>query len=200
MYSLNQNQNQNLIFSAEDIRQYVYCPMKIYYRYVLRNKMLITPKMRRGEKLHKELCKDRVKNPDDEAVKYYYNVYLIDERLGLSAMIDVIEMIDNTSCKVIDLKSSKPPEVGVHDGEKMQVAAQALLVETNLNLKVRSGAIYYIRRHEQIDFEITSIDLLNVLRILDRIRRIVATEEIPRGTSNLAHCNDCECRRYCWWD
>ena len=193
--------HQKLMFSAEDIRQYVYCPRKIYYRYVLRARLLTTPKMNRGQELHEKLCKDRVREPvSDSDVRYYYNLYFSDEDLGLSAIVDVLEVLDNYHYKVIDLKSSKPPEEGVYEGEKMQVAAQALLVETNLGVKVTEGAIFYIRHNRQVDFEITSLDLLNVMRILERIKQIVYYEEIPKPTSERSRCNDCECRRFCWWE
>lgn len=184
-------------FSAEDIRQYAYCPRKIYFRYVIRNDWLLSPKMVRGVELHERLCRGKEKDVEEDIVRYY-NLRLEDRDLGLFALLDIVEW-DGQSGKVIELKTSKHKKGDANFPDKLQVVAEAILVELSLNIPVERGAIWYYNDNEIVEFEITDNDRLKVLGILKDMRKIVENEVFPKMEKPTKKCRDCECRKLCWW-
>lgn len=186
-----------IFFSAEDVRQFAYCPRKIYYRYVLRNDWLISPKMKKGTELHEVLCRRR-KNEKVGRVERYYNLRLQDDDLGLFALIDIVEW-DGEEGRVIELKTGSHKGKQPNYPDKLQVVAEAILVEFAMGIPVTVGSVWYYKQDEMLDFEISYEDKLKVVDILKKMRKIVALELFPEIERPTKKCRDCECRRLCWW-
>jgi len=191
------SQGQPFYFSAEDIRQFVYCPRIIYFRYVLRGHWVLTPKMLRGQSLHERLCRGKDKETEGFITRYY-NVRLEDSDLGLFALIDIIEF-DGNNIKIIELKTGKHKPGYIADTHKLQVVAEAILAELSFGITVTRGAVWYEKDNETIEFEITDRDRMKVLYVLREMKRIVKNEIFPIIERPSRKCIDCEYKRFCWW-
>ena len=177
------------MFSAEDIRQYYYCKRIIYYRYVLRARVRETYKMRKGREIHE---KAMIKNADGD-VKY--GVYLISEDLGLVAVIDALIVKDGFA-DIIEFKFGDLDR-RMRDSHKAQLAAQAILVESLLGLRVRKIIIYNPEKEEKREVRLVNYHREMVREALKDMKRIVIEEDLPEPTEDRGKCIDCEYRVFC---
>lgn len=183
------------IITAEDVRQFVYCPRIIYFRYVHRIRPQQTYKMQKGQELHEQEV--RIKDVEEEAhVSKYYNYYLIDPALGLSATLDYFES-DGTEATPVDIKTGHFYGEGISEHHLAQLLAQSFLLESQLNLLVRRVKVIYTQHEQIFTHEITITDRLKLLRLVDDIQEIIQEERIPRCTPHAAKCADCEFVPYC---
>ena len=186
---------QEMWVTAEDIRQYAYCPRKIYYRYVLRQKVQTTPKIERGKEIHRETCKN--KKPERMgSIERYYNVYLRDENLRISGSADIIEW-DGETGVLIDLKTGRTKETGIWYPDKIQLIALAMLAEEQLHIRIDKIGIWDYRKDSVTFEEIDDKYRLKVLEIIGKIRKIVAMEVFPKVKKG-KRCFACECYKLCW--
>jgi CRISPR/Cas system-associated exonuclease Cas4 (RecB family) len=88
--------------------------------------------------------------PEDESPFRSRAVTLASERLGIIAKMDVIEGADGTVMPV-DLKRGKRPHVdkGAHEPERVQVCAQALILE-DAGYQVIDGALWFAESRERV--------------------------------------------------
>jgi len=183
------------IFTAEDIRQYFYCPRIIYFRYVLRARVSETVKMRKGREIHKEKYRSKKIEIDGEKQKYF-NVYLLSEEYGLAALIDLL-IYDGENIDVVEIKSKKTGNFKFLKHHKMQLVAQAVLAEKELRKNVRKIGVLYDDVDKITWFEINDSDKLEIFETLKKINEIVIYENIPNPAKNTAKCVDCEYKYLC---
>ncbi len=186
------------MFTAEDVRQFFYCPRVIYFRYVMRVRVRPTVKMDRGKKIHAE--KYRPKKYEREGrVERYYNVYLSSERLGLVCLIDMLE-VEGDEVRIVEVKTGRVAESGeISEHHRAQVIAQVLVVEDVLGRDVRRVAVKYEGEEgsETVWLEVSEAEKAKVMRALERMREVIVMEDIPEPTPIRGRCVDCEYRVYC---
>lgn len=175
----------SVVFSCEDIRQFYYCPRIIYFRYVLRARVQQTFKMVRGSEVHRKVSIDADRR----------NIYLISESLGLCGIVDAIRVNDDGSVDVIEIKTGDLRR-RMSDSHKAQLAAQAMLIEEVLGLRIRRIIVFNPETKQSLEINISSYHRDMVVRALDEMRRIVVEELIPSATRG-SRCVDCEYRVYC---
>ena len=179
---------------TEDIRQFAYCKRKLYFRYVIRAPMKQTYKMEYGTEEHNKFQKEVSKAK--EYVQKYYNIYLSDPQLGLVGLIDYFEF-DGKEAYPIEIKSGNIPPKGLENPDKLQVTAQAILIEKNFDFLVKKVCVYYSKYKKVIDYPIRIEDKLRVMKFIEEINKMLTSEKIPNPTKNKGRCIDCECRNYC---
>jgi len=177
-----------IIVTAESLRQYLYCPRIIYFRYVLGAKPPETLKMQIGKEIHEKLKQIADKNT-------LVNVFLVSEELGLSGIADIIK-INGNEATVLEAKLSKFGKK-IDEHHKIQLAAYKLLVENVLKLKVKCTGVYYIDEDQVIWIRLDKRHEQKVLETIKHIREIIQHETIPNPTPNIAKCDDCEYYIYC---
>ena len=175
------------IFTCEDIRQYYYCPRKIYYRYVLKVRVPETYKMKYGRTVHENavIRGDTVKN-----------VYLYSERLGLVGIIDFLEFVDADVVDIIEIKCSRF-KTKMYEDHKVQLAAQAMLVEDVLGYRVNKIKVINVETGESREIRIMEYHRNMVREALSEMQRIVIDEVIPDPTEDKRRCYGCECKAFC---
>lgn len=179
---------------TEEIRQYTYCKRKVYFRHVLKGPMLQTYKMKLGTEIHEQFQKKI--EVSKKQVQKYYNMYLIDEELGLVGLLDYFEF-DGKEAYPVEIKSGNIPPEGLENPDKMQVTAQAILIEKNFDFLVKNVKVFYIKHDKIIDYPIDMEHKLTVIKHVREIQDILLNEKIPKATTNDAKCLDCECLKYC---
>ncbi|MHA1797645.1 MAG: CRISPR-associated protein Cas4 [Candidatus Helarchaeota archaeon] len=188
------NNLKEIYYTARDIQEYVYCPRFIYFQYVLRIRTEKTYKMEKGGEVHERFKKS---DPElDDSVKIYYDIYLKDEKLGLVAVLDQLQVKEDEAIPV-ELKTSWRAPEKIADHHLAQVVTQAILVESQMNLLVKKVKVWYMIENKLLTQEISIQDKLKILEILEQIKDIVFTENIPPPTPHESKCVNCEYWCYC---
>lgn len=183
------------IVTAEDIRQFTYCPRIIYFRYVARIKPKRTYKMQKGQERHEQTVRVKDVEISDETSKYY-NYYLQDTDLGLAAVLDYFES-DGVEATPVDIKTGHHAEAQISEHHLAQLIAQAFLLETQLNLLVRKVKVVYTEDNVALTHEFGIDERQRLLKNLKLIQRIITEEILPDPTPHRGKCADCEFWVHC---
>ena len=175
-------------FTAEDFRQFNYCPRIIYFRYVSKIQPKSTYKMKKGQEFHNEKIRRKTQSRKDDVI-IYYNKFLIDKELGLSALFDAI--VVNQECYYpLEYKTGRRYNT-IPDHHKIQLIVQALILDSYYQTNVEKGEICY-GTEKRINTPITLEDKLLVLKQHTIMLQIVIGEELPAPVHIEAKCHDCE--------
>ncbi|MBD3158306.1 MAG: CRISPR-associated protein Cas4 [Candidatus Lokiarchaeota archaeon] len=182
------------VFTPEDVRQFVYCPRIIYFRYVLKCRPGPSVKMRKGAEKHEDWRNRQIRQGKN--MDRYFSIYLEDRSVGLKGLLDAVDY-DGETARPVEMKTGRAPEGGIFENHRAQVVAECLLVEYALGADSDMGILVY----EDADLEI-KVDLNNPQRswvhtLLQKMRELVITEYLPRPTRNERKCTDCEFWAYC---
>ncbi|MHA1127211.1 MAG: CRISPR-associated protein Cas4 [Candidatus Heimdallarchaeota archaeon] len=180
-------------FTAEDFRQYAYCPRIIYFRYVMRIVPDRTYKMQKGTEFHDEKIRRKTKTKKENAV-IHYNKFIVDQKLGLAALLDAI-VVENGSYYPIEYKTGKTyTEIPMH--HLRQLVLQAIIIENYFETIVEKAEVRY-SNGKRITTPITLDMKMAVLKQHTAMLRIVLDETIPDPTEHSGKCRDCEFRLVC---
>jgi CRISPR-associated exonuclease Cas4 len=180
-----------------DIKQYIYCPRIVYFTYVCPVDKKVTAKMQFGQEAHLEL--DRLEKR--RTFKRYnlregerrFHTRLYSPRLGLEGRLDM-HILAGGEIFPVEFKHSSG---GASLNHKYQLVAYAMLLEDTYNRLVRYGFIYLELANEVVPVEISPNTRLHVKDTLNKIRDMIAREQIPPKTAQKGRCRDCEFRNYC---
>lgn len=184
-----------------DLEKYHYCPRKVYFWRTAGVPVVPTRKMtggrtdeRREEKRRWKERKEIYGMPREKIKKVMHRVYLRSEKLRLSGILDVmLETVDGDMIP-LDMKFTDRPYVTRE--WKKQLTAYAMLIEDQTGRKVATALLYFTKQNRTERIEITQQDKQFVLKDLEDIRKLIASERLPRKT-NPKKCGYCEFRRYC---
>lgn len=177
------------MFSPEDIRQFVYCPRIIYFRYVLRARVMGTIKMKRGSRRHSKWKEKQIRR--GENTDTYYGIFLENAGLGLFGLIDAIDY-DGKVARPIELKTGKHSPSTVPQHHRGQIVAECVLVESCLQTTVDEGVVLYESSGNEVAIEMTDARRVWLLKTLEKMRQIVTEELIPSPLESSPKCTDCE--------
>ncbi len=182
------------IIGTEEVRQYSYCKRRIYFRYVLNAPKRETYKMKYGTEEHERLQKKMGNSEKD--IQKYYNIYLTLPKLGLVGLIDYF-IFDGHQAFPVEIKTGNIPKGTLNNPDKMQVTAQAILLENNFDFLVNKVKIYYSKSDTMKQYSINGEDKFNVIKKVRAIQNIIISETMPEKTPIENRCRDCECKNYC---
>ena len=125
-----------------------------------------------------------------------YNYLIRDLGLGMIGMIDKIEVEKGRYFPIL-LKSSNPPLRGVWDGDRVELIANAILVEEEFDTHIAIGFVDYLKIGERRPIVIDSIARKEFFKVLTKINKILEKGEIPNVNPNLNKCKNCEYKYLC---
>ena len=125
-----------------------------------------------------------------------YNYLIRDIGLDLIGVIDKIEVEKGKYYPVL-LKTSNPPINGAWDGDRMEVIANALLIEAEFDTHITVGFIDYLKIAERRAVIIDTNARRNFFKSLTKINRIIEKGEIPSVKTSLNKCKNCEYKDLC---
>jgi len=188
-----------LVF-VSDIVQYFYCPRKIYYLKVLGMPFKARRKMDLG-RTEDEREEDRLGErksvygfPHSQVTEVIHNLYLEDNSLGMAGQLDTLIRLQ--SGELIPVDSKYTEEVRVQRHYRKQLVAYSLLVESKYRTKVNRGIIYFSKQKEPVIVDLVEGEKSALLNDLDRIRRILKGELLPRKVAE-EKCGYCEVSKFC---
>ena len=181
--------------TAGEIRQYAYCPRKIYYYRVMGLKRVASTKMQYGRGVHKELSRRRNAGTTENR---YHDVFVYDDDLGIIGYIDEIRWFGDEP-KLVEYKTGDAPEVGTRYPDLLQLAALCMMAEEVYGIQIERAIVHYLKTNEKREIHIGIRERLKVLEIVEKIRKMLETEEFPEVQKG-PQCRDCEFLRRCWWE
>ncbi|MBI5930824.1 MAG: CRISPR-associated protein Cas4 [Chloroflexi bacterium] len=190
------DQEDRPLFTITDLKQYIYCPRVFYYHTCLPDVRPVTYKMEAGIAAHETEPK-RAARRSLEVVGApngirHFEVAVLSRALGLTGRID--EVIE-TATEFIPVDYKLARQAGDHF--KIQLAAYAMLLEEQFQIKIKGGLLYLIPLRKSLTIPITPALRQKVEQALEDMRRIAITEWMPAPPANHRQCVDCEFRRFC---
>ena len=186
-----------LVLQVTDIKQWLYCPRIVYFRF---NWPMVRPgtyNLEEGRRAHGEFeaalrrRRRRLRGlPDGE---WLFNVSHYSPRIGLSGRVDLVIRREDEIIPV-DFKDSTNVKARHF---RIQVAAYALLLEDAFGEEVQRGFIYSLPRRRAEEVRMTHRVRNEVKRLVQEIGETVYGERMPDGPKSVAPCVGCEFRRFC---
>jgi CRISPR-associated exonuclease Cas4 len=183
--------------TVTDLAQSAYCRRLPYYRLVLPVAPPPTYMMMRGREAQATVeALERRRGLREYGLdrgERVFGLRLRSPRLGLAGQLDLLVKTAAAAFPV-DFKNSEGP---LRAGQRVQLAAYALLVEETLGLRVPAGYIYFVPRDEVREVPLGEPERDDVRARLRAIRALVAAERLPPPTKARTRCAACEYRNYC---
>jgi len=177
------------IVTATDLKNYVYCPMTIYYRNVLCLEERVTEAMTEGA----QVDRDEILNFLHLTLKPLEVVrkpYLISRRFLVSGVPDFVLKL-RRSWSPLDVKDS----YGERRDHRAQVLLYSFLLEES-GKSVKQGLIYYVRGKKLFKMPYGEEERREVLLLLTGLRRVLKGE-LPRVRQPVRKCINCGFFNYC---
>lgn len=191
------------LFDVTDVKQYACCPRLVYYHACLPDVRPLTYTMQVGIQSHQQE-EDRegrrsLHNYGLEQGERLFHYAITSEKLGLKGLIDLVILSPSLEAKEkviipVEYKYSEQ-KVGLHF--KVQLAAYALLLEEVFQMPVLRAFLYAIPRRKAEEVPITPALRKKVMMILQQMRHMLLSEQMPEPTKEYRRCPTCEFRRFC---
>ena len=119
------------------------------------------------------------------------SIQLSAPRLGLIARIDLIEP-DGDAVTPIDYKRGRAPSIpeGAYEPERVQLCAQALILEEN-GYRAARGILYFVGSRQRVDIEIDAALRARTLELLAQLRESAARDVPPPPLIDSPKCPRC---------
>ncbi len=182
---------------VNDIKQYAYCPRVVFYQYSMPVEKKPTWKMEQGkiEEAEIDRLEQRRKLTGYRLAegKRRFHFRLTSTRLGVTGKLDLL--IDSPKGLFpVDFKwtTGKP-----HRNHIFQLCGYALLLEDHFDKPVTKGFVYLIPQSDAVVFDLTTELKKETEAVLETMRRMIETEQMPTPTPVRNRCTDCEYRNFC---
>ncbi|HEU5376805.1 MAG TPA: CRISPR-associated protein Cas4 [Ktedonobacteraceae bacterium] len=193
----------NWFLEVTDLKQYLYCPRIVFYRYCFPQIRPTTFLMEEGTRQHQ----DEDAREERRSLRNYglvqgervAHLVLRSPSYDLSGRLDLAIATPARSAPdargiVIEYKYSEQ-KAGAHF--KLQLAAYALLLEEAWNIPVPYGYLYSIPLKKAEAIPITAHLRRKVVQSVQQIKQFVSQETMPPPPSSPYRCVTCEFRRFC---
>jgi len=190
-----------MIVTAEMLRQYLYCPRKIYWMYVWGSKEPNIPQVEYGKKVHSLVWKGRkiLRRKGEIEKVLIRRVYMSSDSLELSGIADAIiltiksgEVIEAVPVEIKNTFSYHKLPVR---GDIIQLGAYILLASELWPCK--KGILYYRNRRKRFTIEMSEELKKEIMQIIEKIKEIIRNERFPQHHADSKKCQSCEVRKFC---
>ena len=186
----------SLMLNVSDLKQYLYCPRVVWYRYCQPIPRPVTYKMEDGILAGTEVGEREQRRSlrayGLSAGERSFEVWLESEELGLCGSLDML--ITGAGERIpVEFKNAKTVALN----HKYQLVAYTLLLEATPGPPVTRGFVYLTPHKKAQQVIVTSGRRAYVTRMVREMRAMIADERYPKGTHVQARHRDCEFRPYC---
>lgn len=186
---------------ARMVNEWVYCPRLAWLEWV-EGQWAESGDTAQGRRVHARVDTGGPPLPDAATVAEgaelkTRSVMLSSERLGLIAKIDLIEASDGYVTP-IDYKKGKRPHVaeGAFEPERVQVCAQALVLEDN-GYRVGEGMLWFAESRERVRVALDPELRARTIRAIEELRTAAAGQEAPPPLVDSPKCPRCSLLNIC---
>lgn len=186
-----------VIFTVTDLKQYSFCPRVFYYEHCLPHIRPRTHKMDIGRNEHEEEQKRAVRRTlrqyGEIAGQREFEVPLESHTLRLRGIVDEVVHTDDGRLLPVDYKLAS----AVSTNHRLQLAAYAMLLESEAGSSVSEGYIYLIGKRSMTRVNITSALREQIRGMVRGMFETLRWERQPEPTTVRNRCPGCEFRRFC---
>jgi len=171
---------------ARMLNEYAYCPRLAYLEWV-QQEWADNRETMEGKEVHQRV--DRPEGP--RATIHQRSLHLTSERLGLTAVCDLVES-EGRRVRPVDYKRGKKPAVdgGAWEPERVQLCAQGLLLREH-GFECHEGLLYYAGSKERQRVRFTPQLEARTLELLRQMREQFAAGQIPPPLEDSPKCPRC---------
>jgi CRISPR-associated exonuclease Cas4 len=184
-------------FTVTDVRQYLYCPRLLYFRFSQPLTHRLSFKMDEGVQMHQragELERRRsLRTYGLTDGKRRFGLELASQRLRVRGKLDMLIEREVESVPV-EFKHARARGQTNH---RYQLTLYALLAEELGVRPVRRGFLLYLLDNMAHEVVVTEGMRRYVTRTLAEMRAVASGERLPDGTRRLGRCRPCEYLRFC---
>jgi len=185
-----------LMLDISDLKQYLYCPRVVWYRYCQPVHRPVTPKMARGTEAGTEVAgreeRRSLRAYNIDRGERSFEVRGRSEQFGLSGVLDML-ITTPTERVPVEFKNANR----VARNHTYQLAAYSLLLAETDGPPIERGFVYLIPTKQAHEVIVTAGMRSYIVRALNDMRRMIAEERYPAPTTFRARHADCEYRPYC---
>ena len=177
---------------ARMLNEYAYCPRLAYLEWV-QGEWEDNVETLEGKRVHRRV--------DVESYRgrklHERSVHLSSERLGLTAVIDLVESRAGR-VRPVDYKRGKRPAVagGAWEPERVQLCAQGLLLREH-GFVCSEGLLYFAGSRQKVRVRFTPDLVERTLGLAEEMRRRFALPELPPPLEDSPKCPRCSLVRIC---
>jgi CRISPR-associated endonuclease Cas1/CRISPR-associated protein Cas4 len=177
---------------ARMLNEFAYCPRLAYLEWV-QGEWADNLETTEGRYVHR-----RAGEPEGpKAEVHTRSLHLSSERLGLTAVVDVVEREGNR-VRPVEYKRGKTPIVpeGAYEPERVQLCAQALLLRER-GYECHEGLVYYAASRERVRIRFTPELEGRTRHLLAEMRETLRKERIPPPLDDSPKCPRCSLVSIC---
>jgi len=122
-----------------------------------------------------------------------FHKQLYSKNLGLSGKVDLL-IQTSESYYPVDFKytTSQPQKNHLY-----QLLGYAIILEEMYNCHVKKGFIYLIPKEDAVIFDLTDDLKTKAKNLLEEIRNMISSQQLPLPVESKNKCLDCEYRNFC---
>ena len=181
--------------TATDIKNWVYCPMIVYFRKVLRLKPKLFSQQKNGQEMHREMLRKIASRVGialrDKRIKIRRKISekeIILENEKLYGIIDLIVETEQNEIIPVEIKLMKSNNGKPWRDHIYQLTFYAILIERKMRKLIKRGFIYYVNEEKLIEVPITNHERKLVWNIIRNIRLVMQTEKPPKVRIHPKYC------------
>lgn len=186
---------------ARMINEWAYCPRLAVLEH-LHGEWAESAETEDGHRVHRNVDKERGAWPLPEHIEgteVARSVWMSAPVEGITAKLDLVEAVSGTALvRPVDFKRGSAPEVpeGAYEPERLQVAAQAIVLRAN-GYRVEEGALWFDGSRRRVRVAITDALTARTLQVAGELRAALDTETLPPPLENSPKCNGCSLAPIC---
>ncbi len=179
------------------LNEFTYCPRLFHLEWV-QSEWADNVYTLDGKRVHKHVDKPRQRRPKEgEVPRVLRSLDLSDDVLGLIGKIDLLDT-EGTEVAPIEFKRGKLPDAedGAWEPERIQVAAQVLLLRSN-GYACRRGYLWFAGSRRRVEVEVDDDLEARVLELRDAALRIADQDAAPPPLEDSPKCVGCSLASIC---
>ena len=177
---------------ARMVNEFAYCPRLFHLEWV-QSRWADNDDTAEGRYAHRAVDRPEVKAPlpDEGDLRRARSVSLSSERLGLTAVVDVVEGVGD-AVRPVDTKKGTAPDLpeGAYEPERVQMCVQGLLLR-EAGYRCDEGMLYFAedRRRVVVPFDVALVT--RTLELVDALRTAAAADLPPPPLVDSPKCPRC---------
>lgn len=176
---------------ARMVNEFSYCPRLFHLEWV-QGQFEHNPDTAEGRWRHRAVdrASGRAPLPEEGELARATSLQLGSDRLGLIAVVDVVESVDG-GVRPVDVKMGRPPEhAPAWEPELVQLCVQGLLLREH-GYRCDSGVLYFAASNERREIEFDEALVRKTLALVARLRTVAAESEPPPPLVDSPKCPRC---------
>jgi CRISP-associated protein Cas1 len=177
---------------ARMLNEYAYCPRLAYLEWV-QGEWADNVETLEGKHAHRRVDREATRG---EGI-HRRSLHLSSERLGLTAVIDLVEG-DGERVRPVDYKRGARPTVagGAWEPERVQLCAQGLLLREH-GFRCDEGVLYFVRSKQRVRVRLSTALVARTEELVAEMRRRFAEGGMPPPLEDSPKCPRCSLVAIC---